>query len=480
MKKIFFLFILIPFLGFSQVQIGLDINGANVNDFFGSFVSLNDDGNIIAIGATGNNSGCVKVYENVNDEWIQLGQNIFGENFNDNFGGTVDLSSDGMTLAVSARLNDEIADNSGQVRVYENLNGSWVQLGNSLNGETNFDEFGSSISLSSDGTILAIGSRNFDNNNSGEVEIFQLVNDNWIQIGLDINGEFSNDLANTVSLSSNGSIIAIGATANLGSGFQSGHVRIYENQNNTWVQIGSDIDGEAESDFSGTVSLSSDGSIVAIGAFGNDGSGNFSGHVRVFENISNNWVQKGDDINGESEGDWSGRSVKLSSNGTILAIGAQFNDGNGDNSGHVRIYQYNSGNWSQIGIDIDGDNENDEFGRRVTLSAVGDILAVSSTQNDDNGTNSGHVRVYDLTSALSTNDNYLSSFNIFPNPTNNQFTIQLKNNSTLKNLNIYNNLGQLVLSSKKTIIDTSKFNSGLYIVEIETSKGKSSKNLIIQ
>ena len=51
-------------------------------------------------------------------------------------------------------------------------------------------------------------------------------------------------------------------------------MRIYENNNGTWTQIGSDIDGESYSDESGwSVSLSSDGSVVAIGARYNDGGG---------------------------------------------------------------------------------------------------------------------------------------------------------------------------------------------------------------
>ena len=45
----------------------------------------------------------------------------------------------------------------------------------------------------------------------------------------------------------------------------------------------------------------------------------------------------------------------MNSDGTIVAIGAHTNDGNGSNSGHVRVYQYSSGSWSQLGSDIDGE-----------------------------------------------------------------------------------------------------------------------------
>ena len=67
--------------------------------------------------------------------------------------------------------------------------------------------------------------------------------------------------------------------------------------------------------------------------------------------------QLGSDIDGEAGGDNSGISVSLSSDGSIVAIGAFYNGDGGNNSGHVRVYSYNSSNdsWSQLGSDIDGE-----------------------------------------------------------------------------------------------------------------------------
>ena len=103
-----------------------------------------------------------------------------------------------------------------------------------------------------------------------------------------------------LSYSSNGEIVAIGAPYNDRNGVSSGHVRIYmyNDRNNEWIQMGDDIDGEAEYDISGTtVSLSSNGEIVAIGAYGND---DYSGHVRIYmyNDTNNEWIQMGDDIDG--------------------------------------------------------------------------------------------------------------------------------------------------------------------------------------
>jgi hypothetical protein len=83
------------------------------------------------------------------------------------------------------------------------------------------------------------------------------------------------------------------------------------------------------------------------GAFGNDGNGSNSGHVRVFQwnagdaSTPGAWVKMGVDIDGEAACDYSGRSVSLSSDGKTVAIGANFNDDNGSDSGHTRVFQWN-------------------------------------------------------------------------------------------------------------------------------------------
>ena len=135
------------------------------------------------------------------------------------------------------------------------------------------------------------------------------------------------------------------------------------------VQLGADIDGEAAGDESGTsVSLSSDGTTLAIGAWGNGGNGIFAGHVRIYEYNAGSWTQLGADIDGEAAYDQSGYSVSLSSDGTTVAIGASGNDGNGSwYGGHVRIYEYSAGSWTQLGADIDGEAAYDYSGRSVSL-----------------------------------------------------------------------------------------------------------------
>ena len=275
---------------------------------------------------------------------------------------------------------------------------SQTQIGADIDGEAAGDWSGTSVSLSDDGSIIAIGAPENDENgsNSGHVRVYRNMSGIWTQIGADINGEASGDQSGySVSLSADGSIVAIGAWFNAGNGYNSGHVRVYRNISDVWTQIGNDIDGEAVSDWSGqNISLSSSGSILAIGAPFNDGNGSDSGHVRVYRNISDVWSQIGNDINGEAASDNSGWSVSLSFNGSILAVGAYNNSGNGTSSGHVRIYKNISDVWTQIGTDIDGEAAVDQSGLSVSLSSDGSTVAIGSALNDGNGSGSGHVRVY--------------------------------------------------------------------------------------
>jgi hypothetical protein len=172
---------------------------------------------------------------------------------------------------------------------------------------------------------------------------------------------------------------------------------VYRNSNEIWEQIGSDIDGEPAEDESGwSVSLSSNGSVVAIGTYKNDGNGENSGHVRIYSNNNEVWEQIGSDIDGEAAGDYSGfsNSLSLSSDGNTVAIGAYLNDGNGENSGHVQIYRNNNSVWEQVGSDINGEAAFDHSGVSVSLSSDGTIVAISAPGSRGNNIASvGQVRV---------------------------------------------------------------------------------------
>ena len=479
---------------FAQVQLGADIDGEAAYDESGWSVSLSNDGTIVAIAAPFNSgngleAGHVRVYGYSNGSWSQLGADIDGEAAGDYSGASVSLSDDGTIVAIGAPFNSGSDTGSGHVRVYEYASGAWSQLGADIDGEAAGDKSGISVSLSDDGTIVAIGANYNDVNgsNSGHVRVYGYSNGSWSQLGADIDGEAAYDYSGqSVSLSDDGTILAIGAPYNDGSGFQAGHVRVYGYSNSSWAQIGADIDGEAARDQSGySVSLSDDGTIVAIGAPANDDNGSASGHVRVYGYSSGSWSQLGADIDGEAAGDWSGNSVSLSDDGTIVAIGAPGNAGNGTDAGHVRIYEYSSGIWSQLGIDIDGEAAGDGSGVSVSLSDDGTTAAIGAYGNDGNGSFSGHLRVYERALGVGIEEaNILNLTSLNPNPNNGHFRIQVAQEQVGSTYRIVDFSGRTIetgtITKPSQDFDLSDKPKGLYRVQVSNEKASKTLNVIIQ
>ena len=390
-------------------KIGQDIDGDNYGDYSGFSVSLSDDGNIVAIGAYGSNksTGIVRIFKNINNTWTKMGQDIKGSFAHDNTGYSVSLNSDGSIIAVGATQSTFFGPANpfpGYVRIFQFSQNSWIQIGQDIDGEKVYDNNGISVSLSSDGNIVAIGADHNDSNgfamNSGHVRIFKNINNFWTQIGQDIDGEAAYDLSGySVSLNSSGNIVAIGAYKNDGDinnpKLTSGHVRIFQFSQNSWIQMGQDIDGLTTNNYSGySVSLNSSGNIIAIGSpFGGF---NKSGHVRIFQFQNNSWIQIGKDISGEFQYDTSGYSVSLNSSGNIIAIGAPFGGGGtghqgAGGAGSVRIYQNINNSWIKIGQDIDGEFNDDMSGYSVSINADGSIIAIGAIFNN---LFKGHVRIY--------------------------------------------------------------------------------------
>lgn len=362
----------------------------------------------------------------------------------------------------------------------------WIQIGSDINGVTG-DLSGISVSLNSDGTIVAIGAPGGSGNDTvlsrrGEVKVYENIGGNWLQLGNTIIGDAPYDFFGwSVSLNDNGNVIAIGAPENDGNDTINsvrGQVKVYENSGNNWVQIGNDIFGDSIGDYLGhSVSLSSDGSVIAVGIPYSDANGLYSGHVRVYENQSGSWIQIGNDIVGEDAIDNSGKSVSLSSDGSVIAIGAPYNDGNGDAAGHARIYENQMSTWLQIGNDLDGEHATSDFGISVSLSSDGSIVAIGAHNNGGGGCAAGHVRVF-INSLVNINKNKNNfELSIFPNPTTSIITINAQN---IHNVEVINLQGKLIYYGKDNDVDLSNESKGIYIVKVTTSIGVEVEKVILE
>lgn len=123
----------------------------------GQSMAVSADGAILAVGTPGHEgSGRVQVYGLTASGWTPLGAAINGEASGDDFGSSVALSADGEILAVGAPRHNGVAGDTGRVQVFQLVDGTWAQLGGNIDGQVMEDKIGSVIALSGDGGTLAV------------------------------------------------------------------------------------------------------------------------------------------------------------------------------------------------------------------------------------------------------------------------------------------------------------------------------------
>lgn len=158
-------------------------------------------------------------------------------------------------------------------------------------------------------------------------------------------------------------------------------------KDNSWKQIGQEIIGIAEEDQAGrSVDLSSDGSIVAVG---------YKGMVQVFvyDRDYNFWYPLGRRIGGSTNDFFFGNSLSLSKDGMILMVATDVDDGSGKYSGKVQIFQYSKffNQWNVLGQTFHGNIPVEA----ISLSGAGDIAALGvPNATATSASNAGLVRVY--------------------------------------------------------------------------------------
>src|SRR5690606_38008438 len=267
-------------------KIGQDIKqgGFAVDDnIFGLAISLSGEGSAIAVSNPDRhlNNPQIQIFKNISNSWTKIGQ-FEAASFIDeipsthvnSFGFNVSLSFDGSIVAFSdVGEPTTTGGNNGFVVVYKYQLGNWVKVGNTLFGNSNKDVFGVRVALSKDGSVLAIAASKSDINgtDSGNVEVYKINGNSWVQIGNDILGEAAGDLCGYgLAISANGNILVVGSIdADTANGTDTGKVRVFQNIQGNWVEQGSVIGANAGDAIGWSIALSKDGHNLAIGNGGN-------------------------------------------------------------------------------------------------------------------------------------------------------------------------------------------------------------------
>jgi len=279
----------VGFINGSWSQIGNDILGDTNSSYSAYAVAISDSGNRIALTQQLSNASgtpSVRVYEDSLGSWVQVGSEILGQNWH------CDISGDGTRIAVG---EPQYNNQTGRVRIFEDSLGNWIQVGSELVGDSLDVKWGRKVKLSQDGSRIITGA--FLNKGSiGQVKVFEDSSGTWVQVGNNLEGDAMGDeFGFNVSISNDGSRIAVGAPQGVASSSGSaGYARIFEESTGNWVQLGGDIfhpNNQNSSDFFGhSISVSGDGQKVVV-------SGGPSAVVYEVDSASN-WTILGQTIGG--------------------------------------------------------------------------------------------------------------------------------------------------------------------------------------
>lgn len=448
-----------------EVDVASHIQASNTGaaDAFGVALAFSADGSVLAVGADGEASGAVGdpsddstegagavyVFSDASGSWQQdayVKASNPGEL--DGFGSRVALSADASTLVVGAPSeasgasgidgdsSDDSAVDAGAVYVFVQQAGTWQQQAyvKASNADAE-DRFGLALALSGDGNTLVVGAEGEDGAATGidgpaddpsapfagAAYVFSRSDGAWEQSAYvkASNTDAFDQFGGAVAISADGTTLAVGAcredsAATEIDGDQAddsasavGAVYVFVRDEASWQQQAylkpSARNGYGNDDFGGAVSLSADGSLLAVGAAGEasaatgidgdatDASAPYAGAVYLFGREGSRWEQLAYvKASNTGAGDEFGHHLHLAADGSALVVGAALESSSSTGiggesndraplSGAAYLFVGEGGQWrEQAFIKAIHNSSGARFGFSLALSSEGNRLAVGA------------------------------------------------------------------------------------------------------
>ena len=363
---------------------------------YGYSVALSKDGNTMAVLIALFNE--VEIYDNINGTWTQRGDTLLGFTHSAD---TLDISGNGDVVAIGGPAANNFA---GIVRVFRWNGGNWKKMGQDLNADFNQpSDFGCSVALSASGLDMVVGARTFDFlDRSGRATVFAFDGYDWVQRGSSYTGYLRDGVAffaESISITDDGMYYGLGApfgfTGELGD-----YALVFKWDGNDWVQVGRklqlDPPSSAFDEYGASVKLiqlPSGSLVVAVGI----ARYNRKGQIRVYDHLNDgnsgtDWIERSDRINSPSSSFLLGYSMALSDDGnTIAAVSHK----------QTLAYDWDGLIWIQRGLVLDtpGDPSGSyETIMVIDMSSDGNIIVVGLPHDEDarqSGSNNGQVRTFE-------------------------------------------------------------------------------------
>ncbi len=376
-----------------ELRIEADVPDSFLN--FGGDVELSTDGSIVVVGASdnsqyGRNTSAVYVFEADGDggydQRVRLRASNASTTHGEYFGSAIAASANAEVIVVGALDTDHAGEGSGSAYVFRREpSGDWQQVAELVaEGATAGDLFGESVAVSGDGGRVFVGARD---RGAGTVFVFEA----------DESGAFTqtaalspNDLVPgdgfgfSLAAAADGNRLAVGASNQADS---AGAVYVFErDQTGSWVSTAklSANDARRGENFGWNLDLSADGSTLAIGASDQIGIWGSAGAVHLFAEDASGYVEVAKLGFGEPRYDQFGSTIALSANGSILLVGARNHDALYRDAGAAFRYERNAdGQYLVEPVILAGDGApGDRFGAGGDLSEDGSTIALGSPAFD--------------------------------------------------------------------------------------------------
>ncbi|KAJ5074564.1 hypothetical protein M0811_01195 [Anaeramoeba ignava] len=400
MKILFLLFAFLYFLNFIFCTINLkekekegviqwnntilNANDGEANDTFGSSIAISENGEILVIGSPNENQkGKAYIFEKTESSWNQVGELIASDGAElDQFGSSIGIGSNGTIIVIGAYNSSEM---TGNVYVFEKNGAVWDQVGqlNASDGESG-DRFGKSVAISKDGQTIVVGSP-FANSSRGKVYVFDKNETAW---------NFVTNVSGSANPEFFGSSVAI-TDSYFFAGVPSAQ-KVYVFKNDTsWIEEQILEPDVSSNSFGSSLAISAE-HLLVVGAPGSVVGANASqGKFYVFERNETTWNQVANLTSSDGEAlDNFGFSVSISGNLTV--IGNNPTQNGKHVPGKSYVFELNSTEWEEIKILNASDGTNDDlFGYSVAIAQ--DTVAVGAPCADPSGIqNEGSAYVYEM------------------------------------------------------------------------------------
>jgi hypothetical protein len=274
----------------SWTQLGSDINYGTSS----TSSRISGDGNRVCVGISSSNQ--VKVYEYSSGSWSQIGTTITGSN---GFGTDTSLNYDGTRLMVGASGD---YNTRGNQTVWQESGGNWTQLGSTLYCNHNsypHSLCGGNVDINNDGTVVCAGGYKGHSQDKGCLHVWKYNGSSWTQSFFSEGG--NDHHSNYCRLSGDGKVVMYSHDR---WNEPRGRVNFYENTSGaSWSQIGGYLEDKKLGD------LSNDGKTVVVGK------SDASIDSQVYRFDGSAWVQLGSNLEHTST------TLSISSDGSTVAIG---------------------------------------------------------------------------------------------------------------------------------------------------------------